>query len=75
MQPNNKWSKNFDERLHDGGFLLEKFNVALNCFCGLSTGLLVNSMRGNPDVRATGIGTERHAGKIPTSSPQKCPFP
>jgi len=35
---------------------LGKFNVTLDYFCGWPIGMLVNSMRGNPDVRATSDG-------------------
>jgi len=48
----NKWSENFDERPHRRRiFLLGKFIVTVDCFCG-----------------------HLECGKIPTSSPQKCPF-
>ena len=33
-----------------------KFNVTLDCFCVRPIGKLVDSTRGNPDVRATGNG-------------------
>jgi len=33
---------------------LGKFNVALYCFCGGPTGTLVDSSRGNPNVRPLG---------------------
>ena len=53
-----------------------KFNVTLNWFCSRPIGTLVNSMWGNPDVRATGNSAQQCEGKIPTSSPpQKCPSP
>jgi len=38
-----------------GVFLREKFIVTLNCFCDQPCGTLVDSMQGNPDVRATGM--------------------
>jgi len=46
-----------------GEFSLGKFYVTLDCFCGQPVGVLVNSMRGNPDIRATGNGARQHAGK------------
>jgi len=50
----NKWSKDFDDRPHHrGDFSLEKFNVTLDYLSGRPTETLVNSMRGNSDIRAT----------------------
>jgi len=46
----NKWSKNFQKRLHHSGdFSLGKYNITLDCFCSRPTGILVNSMWRNPD--------------------------
>jgi len=36
--------------------------------------MLVDSMRGNPDVRATGNGVWQHVGKFQQWPHQKCPF-
>jgi len=48
----NKWSKNFDERPHcRSDFLLERFNVTLNCFCSRPVWTLVSGMQQNPDVK------------------------
>jgi len=52
-----------------GYFSLGKFIVTLDCFCGQSTGTLVNSMAGNRDVMSTG---NIACGKIPMSSPHFC---
>ena len=61
---NKKWSEFVDERPHDRvSFSLGKFNVSLNCFCGRPVRMLVDSMRGNPDIMATGNGAQGRAGK------------
>jgi len=44
---------------------LGKFNVTLDRFCSQTVGMMVNSMRGNPDISA--IGTA--CGEIPASGP------
>ena len=73
---NNKQWKNFDERPHRRGDVsLEKFNVIPNCFCDRPIGTLVDSMWGNSDVRATGNGARRCAGKSRRHLPQKRPSP
>jgi len=71
---NYKWLKCFEERPHRvGDFSSGKFNVTLDCFCGRPIGMLDDSMRGNPDVRATGIGGVQENPDV--ISPQKYPFP
>jgi len=77
MRPNNnnnKWSKNFDASRHrSGDFSSRKFNVTLDCFCSQPIRMLVASMWGNPDVRATGNSARRHAGKSRRHPLQECP--
>ena len=46
-----------------GGFLLGKFSVTLDCFCGQPVKTLIDRIRGNPDIRAIGNGAWQHAGK------------
>jgi len=52
--------------------LLEKFNATLHCSCGQPIRMLVESMWGNPNARATASGA---CGKIPTPSLSKVPLP
>jgi len=63
LQNFNKWSKNFDVATSRGVFSLGKFYLTLCCFCDRPVGMLVDSMRENIDVRATGNGACRHVGK------------
>jgi len=59
-----------------GGFLLGKFSVALNWFCGRwPVRTLVHSMWGNLDVRVIGNGAWRCVGKSRHHPPSKVPLP
>jgi len=58
-----------------GDFSLEKFNVTLHCFCGSPIEMLADSMRGNPDIRATMNSDWRHTGKSRCHSPSEVPLP
>ena len=42
--------------------------------CSWAVGMVVDSMRGKPDVRATGNGHWRPVGKMWTSSPQQLSY-
>jgi len=49
--------------------------MKLDCFSGRPIGTLVDTMRGNPNARATGNGARRCAGKSRRHSAQEFPFP
>jgi len=51
------------EAASQGDFSSGKFNATLDCFCSQPVGMLFDSMQGNPDVKATGNGTQWHAEK------------
>jgi len=57
-----------------GDFALGKFNGTFDCFGIQPIGTLVDSMRGNPDVRATGNSVWRHVKNPYVISTQKCSF-
>jgi len=66
--------KKIDKRPHrEGSFSLGKFNVKLDCFCGVLIRMLVDSMQRNPDARATGNGAWRRAEKSRCHPPQESP--
>ena len=60
---------------HRGWICTEKNYVTLDCFCGQPIIMLVNSMQGNPDIRAARNGACRCVEKSQCHPPQKCPFP
>jgi len=71
----NRWSKNFDEvALQWDDFPWEKFNVTLDGFCGQPVGMLIDSMRENPDVMGHWERCSVACGKILKSSPSKVPL-
>ena len=69
-------SKNFDDRLHnqEGEFSLGKLNVILDCFCSQPVGTLIDSMRGNPDIRASRNGAWLHAENLVMIPLKGAPF-
>ena len=54
---------------------MAKFNVALGYFCGRPIGTLVDSMRKNPDVRATGDAVLGSVQQNPDVDPSKVSLP
>jgi len=61
---NNEQSKNFYERLRRKGIFHWENLMWHRCFCSRPDRMLIHSMRGNPNVRATGNGAWWHAGKF-----------
>jgi len=63
------------DRASQGDLSLDKFNVTLDCFCGWPNGTLVDCTRRNPDVRPTGNGARRRAGKSQGHPLKSAAFP
>jgi len=56
-------------------FSFRNFNVTIDCFYSWPIGTVVDSMPGNPDIRATRNGAQQHMGKSRDVIRLKVPLP